>query len=119
MKTLFLRPDTWDLTLDTQGNIAIATDTYQQAQDIASSCRVFYGDDYYNKNDGIPYLESILGKTGYPISLYQRHLYDRSMLVNGVVSVDVKLYPLERENRLLRGSIEFTNEQNLSGTVGL
>lgn len=117
MKTLFLRADTWDLALDTQGNMAIADQEYQQAQDIASSCRVFYGDDYYNKADGIPYLESIMGKSNYPISLYQRHLHDRSLLVTGVVSVDVKLYPLK--DRVLTGTIEFTNDQNLSGAVGL
>lgn len=117
MKTLFLIPDTWDLAVDTQGNIAIATEEYQQAQDIASSCRVFYGDDYYNKNDGIPYLESILGKGGYPISLYQRYLIDRSTLVDGVVSVDVKLQPLR--DRILTGSIQFTNTKNLTGFVGL
>lgn len=117
MKTMFLRADTWDLTLDTQGNPAVATDTYQQAQDIASSCRVFYGDDYFKKLDGIPYLESIMGRSGYPISLYQRHLHERSMLVDGIISVDVKLQPLQ--DRIMSGSIEFTNEQNLSGTVGL
>lgn len=117
MKTLFLHPEKWDLALDTQGNIAVATDTYQQAQDIASSCRVFLGDDYYNKGDGIPYLESILGKSGYPISLYQRHLHDRSIMVDGIVSVDVKL--LQLKDRVQSGSIEFTNEQNLRGAVGL
>lgn len=117
MKTLFLLPDTWDLTKDTQGNIAIATDEYQQAQDIASSCRVFYGDDYYNKQDGIPYLESIMGKSNYPISLFQRHLHERSLLVEGVVSVDVKLSL--NKDRLASGSIEFTNDKNLRGTVGL
>ena len=117
MKTLFLNTDTWDLAIDTSGNIAIATDTYQQAQDIASSCRVFYGDDYYNKTDGIPYLESIMGKSDYPISLYQRHIHDRSMMVSGVVSVDVKLEPLK--NRIMSGAIEFTNEQNMRGTIGL
>lgn len=41
MKTMFLNPKTWDSVLDTQGNIAVATKEYQQAQDIASSCRVF------------------------------------------------------------------------------
>lgn len=117
MKTMFLRTDTWDFALDTQGNIAVATEEYQQAQDIASSCRVFFGDDYYNKNDGIPYLESIMGRSSYPISLYQRHLHDRSMLVNGVVSINVKLAPLR--DRVQSGSIEFTNDKNLSGVVGL
>lgn len=117
MKTLFLKVDTWDLAIDTQGNLAIATEEYQQAQDICSSCRVFYGDDYYNKTDGIPYLESIMGKSNYPISLYQRHLHDRSMLVSGVVSIDVKLFPLK--DRIMSGTIDFVNDQNLRGTVGL
>ena len=117
MKTIFLLPSTWDLTLDTQGNIAIATEEYQQAQDIASSCRVFYGDDYYKKTDGIPYLESIMGQSSYPISLFQRNLHDRAMLVSGIVSIDVKLFPLK--DRIMRGAIEFTNDKNLSGVVGL
>ena len=117
MRTLFLLPSTWDLCLDTSGNIAIATDTYQQAQDIATSCRVFLGDDYYNLTDGIPYVEEILGKTDYPIALYQRNLYDRSMLVDGIVTVEVKLNPLN--NRILTGDIIFTNEDNIQGTVGL
>lgn len=117
MKTIFLLPTTWDITLDSAGNLAVATDEYQQAQDIASSCRVFYGDDFYNKNDGIPYLESILGKSSYPIALYQRNLHDRSMLVNGIVSAEVQLQRLD--NRVLSGSIIFTNENGIQGTVGL
>lgn len=117
MKTLFLRPSTWDLTLDTSGNLAVATDEYQQAQDIASSCRVFLHDDYYNQNDGIPYLEEVLGRASYPLALYQRNLYDRAMLVKGIVSVDVELQSLQ--DRLLSGAIIFTNDENLQGTVGL
>ena len=117
MKTLFLHPEKWDLCLDSSGNLAIATDEYQQAQDIASSCRVFLKDDYYNQQDGIPYLEEIMGKSAYPISLYQRNLFDRAMLVDGVVSVDVNLNQLK--DRVLSGAIIFTNEQNIQGTVGL
>lgn len=117
MKTLFLRTDIWDLALDTQGNLAIATEEYQQAQDIASSCRVFLGDDYYRKNDGIPYLEKVLGKANYPLALYQRNLHDRALLVEGVVSVEVNLYP--QQDRLLKGGIIFTNDKNLRGEVGL
>ena len=115
--TIFLRYDIWDITLDTKGNLAIATDTYQQAQDIASSCRVFYKDDYYKQGDGIPYLESIMGQAAYPLSLYQRNLHDRAMLVDGVVSADVKLQPLQ--DRLLSGAIIFTNESGTQATVGL
>ena len=115
--TIFLHPDTWDITLDTSGNIAVATESYQQAQDISSSCRVFLHDDYYKQSDGIPYLEEIMGRSSYPLALYQRNLHDRAMLVNGIVSIDVKLQQLK--DRVLSGAIIFTNEDNLQGTVGL
>lgn len=115
--TLFLLPTEWDICLDVAGNIAIATDEYQQAQDISSSCRVFLGDDYYSTQDGIPYLEEIMGKNSYPLALYQRNLHDRAMLVDGVVSVDVQFK--EFQNRLLSGAIIFTNDKNLQGEVGL
>ena len=125
MNTIFLHPDTWDITLDTSGNIAVATEPYQQAQDISSSCRVFKvqkadgtisGDDYYKQQDGIPILE-IMGRSSYPLALYQRNLHDRAMLVNGIVSIDVKLQQLK--DRVLSGAIIFTNEDNIQGTVGL
>lgn len=117
MKTLFLDPRTWDIAVDTSGNLAIADQEYQQAQDIATSCRVFLGDDYYSKNDGIPYLESIMGQSAYPLALYQRNLYDRSLMVDGVVSVDVKFDSLR--DRVLEGRIIFTTDTGFQGTVGL
>ena len=117
MNTLFLLPTTWDLCLDANGNIAIGTQEYQQAQDIATSCRVFLGDDYYNKNDGIPYLESIMGQSNYPLALYQRNLNDRSLLVEGVETVSITFDQLQ--DRVLSGTIVFTNSDGFQGTVGL
>lgn len=117
MKTIFLDPRDWDWVVDTSGNLAMATQEYQQAQDIATSCRVFLGDDYYNKQDGIPYLEEVMGKSSYPLALYQRNLFDRSRLVDGIVSVDVNFSTLR--DRVLTGSIIFTNEEGFQGTVGL
>ena len=116
-RTLFLLPDTWDLTLDTNGNIATATSTYQRAQDIASKCRVFTKDLYYQQSSGIPYSESILGRNTYPIGLYQSELYKNGMSVDGVVSVNIKLNQLS--DRKLTGMIEFTDIEGNSATVGL
>lgn len=116
-RTLFLLPDPWDLVLDTNGNIATATSTYQRAQDIASKCRVFIQDLYYQQSAGIPYLESILGKNTYPIGLYQSELYKAAMSVDGVVSVNIKLNQLS--DRKLTGMIEFTDIEGNSATVGL
>jgi len=39
MKTMLLNPQTWDLTLDVDGNIALASNPYSVAQDIASAIR--------------------------------------------------------------------------------
>lgn len=117
MRTLFLLPSTWDLTLDVQGNIATATSTYQRAQDIASACRVFIKDMYYQQNEGIPYLESIMGRNSYPIGLYQSELHRAAMSVEGVVSANIKLNQLSDRN--LTGMIEFTDIENNTATVSL
>lgn len=115
--TLFLMPDTWDLALDVNGNIATATSTYQRAQDIASACRVFRGDIYFNQNDGIPYKEEILGKNKYPLGLYQSELHKAAMSVDGVVTANIKLNTLQ--NRVLTGSIEFTDIENNTASIQL
>lgn len=60
-KTLQLDPNTWDLMLDGQGNIAIAAAPYAVAQDVASACLVFSGECYYDNTLGIPWKEDVLG----------------------------------------------------------
>lgn len=117
MRTLFLLPDTWDLALDVNGNIAVAEQTYQQAQDIASACRVFTKDMYYNQSEGIPYLEEILGKEQYPLSLYQKYLTDAALSVPEIEQATVSLETLE--NRILTGSIVFTNADGQTGEINL
>lgn len=116
-RTLFLMPDTWDLTLDASGNVATATSTYQRAQDIASACRVFTKDMYYNQQEGIPYLPEILGKSVYPLGLYNKALYDSAMSVEGVTSAEIKFNRLK--DRILSGSIMFTDIDGNKGAVNL
>lgn len=115
--TLFLRPDNWDLTLDVSGNIAIATDVYQQAQDVASACRTFRGDLYYNQDEGIPYDSEILGTTGFPLALYKMYLEEAAISVDGVVSAQAIVQTNDRRNAI--GAITFTNEDNETGQINL
>lgn len=110
-------PDTWDLALDTSGNIATATDVYQQAQDIASAGRTFVGDLYYDTEEGIPYFQGILGTKGFPLALYKMHLEDAAKSVPGVVSAQAELGL--NANRQATGYIAFTNEQNEQGQISL
>lgn len=59
--TLLLDLTTWDLTLDSNGNIAVASAPYSLAQDAASACLLFLGEYIYDTTLGVPYFQSILG----------------------------------------------------------
>lgn len=61
-KTLALELQDWDLCVDTSGNIALATEPYSIAQDVASACKTFIGECWYNTTYGIPYLQQVLGQ---------------------------------------------------------
>lgn len=61
MKTLLLRPDTWDLTIDADGNIAVAEDPYSLAQDAASAIKLFLGELWFDTTQGVPYFSQIFG----------------------------------------------------------
>lgn len=117
MRTVFLNPNTWDLSLDSDGNIASATDVYQQAQDIASACRTFIRDLYYNIEEGIPYSEEILGGSEYPLALYKQNLEDAALSIDGVVSAQALITTNDRRNVI--GAIVFTNDNDETGRINL
>ncbi|MBE8596881.1 hypothetical protein [Xenorhabdus sp. BG5] len=117
MRTLFLMPATWDLTLDVAGNIAIASDQYARAQSVANACRVFLKDMYYSQGAGIPYLEEILGKNRYSLAMYRKNLEDAAMSVEGVVSATAELSTAN--DRIVRGRIKFTDIDGREGVIEL
>lgn len=116
MRTLFLNPSTWDLELDSSGNIAVADSVYQQAQDIASAGRTFTGDLYYDQEAGIPYFEHILGSHGFPLALYKMYLEEAALSIEGVESANAAL---QMNGRQVTGAILFTNEEGQNGSIGL
>lgn len=116
MRTLFLNPSTWDLELDSSGNIAVADSVYQQAQDIASAGRTFTGDLYYDQEAGIPYFENVLGTHGFPLSLYKMYLEEAAVSIPGVVSANAQL---NMQGREVTGAILFTNKDDESGRIQL
>lgn len=117
MNTLFLMPSTWDLELDVHGNIAISRDIYAIAQDVASACRVFLNDLYFNQSEGIPYLEEILGQSRYSLSLYRTQLEDQAKTVPEVASAQAILSTAE--GRVIVGRIEFTTTDGRNGALEL
>lgn len=52
----------WDLSLDANGNIAVATAPDSVAQDMSSQCRQWQGEYIFNQGDGVP-LATIVGET--------------------------------------------------------
>jgi len=116
MRTLFLLPETWDIELDSSGNIAVASDIYQQSQDVASACRTFSRDLYYDQDAGIPYFDQVLGQYGYPLSLFKMNLEEAAKSIPGVVSASAQL---RLSGRVASGSILFTNEDSQTGQINL
>lgn len=115
MHTIYLDPETWDLVLDTNGNIAYAKDPYSKAQDVASAVRLFKGELYYDTTKGIPYFDDVLGQRT-SFALYQKHLQDAALTVSGVKSA-VAGITLEN-SRAVSGAITFTDESGKTHEIG-
>lgn len=90
MKTLLLDVDAWDLTLDAQGNIAVADDPYSQAQDAASELRLFRGELLYDTSQGVPYWQEILGRPP-GVQLMVAKFQQAAMKVPGVTNASCSI----------------------------
>jgi hypothetical protein len=104
--TLLLNRDTWDLCLDINGNIAVATEPYALAQDVASACKLFAGELYYDTTKGVPYFQQILGKRP-PLSVFKAALVKAALTVPGIKSAVVFITGLGPD-REIDGQIQAT-----------
>lgn len=115
MKTLLLDRTAWDLTLDAQRNIAVASNPYSLAQDAASAIRLFRGELWYDTAKGVPYFENILGQA--PSVPFMKARYVAAALsvpetktarcfLNGVVQ------------RRLTGQVQLTSLSGFTVTAG-
>ena len=112
--TLLLDQTLWDLMLDASGGIAVASDPYSVAQDVASACRVFLGEEWYNATVGVPYFQQILGKNP-PAGLIKAQLVAAALTVPGCNNPVVTLTGLV--NRRLTGQVQFTDSNGQTQTV--
>ncbi len=62
MDSLLLDRTVWDLLVDASGNIAMGSDPYSVSQDVASAVKLFKAEQWYDKSQGVPYLQDILGQ---------------------------------------------------------
>lgn len=110
MSTLYLDPDSWDLTLDASRNIALAVAPYERAQTVANACRLWRGEAPFNLNRGIPYETEVLGQQP-PARVLSGFYEDEAKTVQGVATA---VAVLQYANRGLTGQIQCTLDD---GTV--
>lgn len=114
MDTLLLDRTTWDLCLDSNGNIALASDPYALAQDAASAIRLFSAELWYDTSQGIPYFQSILGRPP-PIAFMKSRFIAAALTVPGVASA--KCFITKFENRALEGQVQITSVTGQTATA--
>lgn len=108
MKTLLLDIAAWDLVLDVYGNIAVATEPYQLAQDAASAIKLFQGELWYDTTPGVPYWTAILGQSPPPLSLMKAEFIAAAKTVPGVVEAQVFFSAVV--DRRVSGQVQVTDQ---------
>lgn len=115
MNTIYLDPASWDLALDSSGNIALAEEPYSLAQDAASAIKTFQGEVYYNTSLGVPYFQEILGKFP-PTTLIKAQFIKAALTVPDVVSAQVFIASITA--RRISGQVSVTNSAGLTSVAG-
>jgi len=110
--TLLLDTVTWDLVVDSSGNIAMATEPYSLAQDAASACRLFQGELWYDTTQGVPYFQAILGQMP-PLAYLKARYVAAAQTVPDVLSVNVYIAAITA-NRVVSGQIQITGPKGTS-----
>ena len=93
----------WDLMLDSSGNIFMISDGNAIAQDVASAISTFQGELYYDTTQGMPYFGQILGQA-YNRVLLQSLLEKTAMTVPGVVQAQATITGFT--NRQITGTVK-------------
>lgn len=114
MKTLLLDRTAWDLVLDTSGNIALASNPYAIAQDVASAVKLFLGECWFDTTKGTPYFEQVLGHLP-PLPVVKTYVENAALTVPEVAQARCTLVSLA--GRVLAGQIEVIDTSGVSHNV--
>lgn len=104
----------WDLVVDLQGNWAVASDPYSEAQDAASAMRLFQGELWYDTTQGVPYWQSVLGMLP-PLSYIKSVLVTAALTVPGVTAVRVFISSFV--NRKASGQVQISDKAGNTSTA--
>lgn len=114
MRSLLLDRTTWDVVKDANGNIAVASDPYSIAQDVACAIRLFKGELYYDTTKGVPHFQQILGH--HPsLSVLKAALRTAALTVPEVASTAVFISGVQ--NREVQGQVQVTSTSGATVVV--
>jgi hypothetical protein len=114
MNTLLLDNLVWDLVLDSNGNIALASPPYAVAQDVASACRLFLGELWYDTTQGISYWQQLLGQNP-TSSQIAAALNSAALTVPGVVTANTII--TSSAGREISGQVQFSTSDETETSV--
>lgn len=118
MQTLLLDTVAWDLVLDVNGNIAVASNPYSLAQDAASAIRTFSGEVYYDTTIGVPYLpnnnSAILGRNT-PLSYLKAQFNAAALTVPEVASAATFISAFS--GRVVTGQVQIKDNKGQTAAV--
>ena len=104
--TLYLQPESWDITLDSSGRIARSVQAYAIAQNVANAVRLFTGEAFFAMDEGIPHFDIELGKTRPALSVLRARMREAALNVEGVLDAQITLNDVQE--RKLTGEILLT-----------
>jgi hypothetical protein len=107
MQTLLLDVAQWDLVLDANGNIAVASDPYSLAQDAASAIKTFLGEVFWDTTIGVPYLQQIFGVAA-SLALVKAQLTEAALTVPETASAQCFITAFTQRN--LQGQVQVTSQ---------
>ena len=98
--------DTWDLTVDADGNIAVLDEPDSLAQDAASAIQTYLGECYFDTTIGVPWLEQILGVNPPPsLPLLKQILVDAVLNANSDIA-SAQVFITSFSNRAISGQVQ-------------
>lgn len=116
--TILLDVDTWDWTLDANGNIALATYPYALAQDVACACRTVLGEVYYDTSIGVDYFGQLFGMNP-PAAVFAELFIAAALSVQGVNAATCIIESFDLVNRTVTGQVQFTDINGNSQVVAI
>jgi hypothetical protein len=114
--TLLLDQSTWDLTLNAQGDIAVANPPYSTAQDAASAIMTRLGECYFDTLIGVPWLQQILGQRP-SLALLKAQLAAAAETVPDVVPGSAVVYIGSFTARGITGQVQVTSQTTQTGAT--